>query len=777
MKGASRIKDYFFPIFCGLILFSLCFAAYKFVKAAPLTGANADVGIYWHDLFGSTFTNDTANANDSDEAGDVMWPANTGTRKAYIGHLTTKFNKIYFDVSSAIIGSDTAMQLEYYNGSSWTDLTLDTGANPLYTAGVGSMSFTAPSDWATTSVNEISAYYIRTKANANGVSGASISQISLQTVTPPGVTVTESDGATSVIESGTTDTYTIVLNAAPSSNVTIAVSPDAYSTVSTSSIVFTTSNWNSAVTVTVSAVNNSIAEGTHTSQVTHTATSGDSGYNAITVSSVTASVTDNDTAGITVTQVGGTTAVTEGGVTDDITFVLTSAPTSTVTITLTPTSQITLSTSSIQFTSSNWDTAVTSTITAVNDETVEGTHTATMSYAVASSNWNYNNFTLTATSVSITDNDTEPVTNTSNNNSPSATPAPAPIISVVPEVTVDSAPATPAAPVEVNLQADQPIAISVSGESHTVSQVGIATVNQVTVVIQSDPITVTLLRDAPKEVDINKDGKPDMRLLYKGLQDGVPKMQITALTELGENDKAISINKGAKSTKVPEITLTLRAQNVSFVALSEDPHFTGASFIPYTSSASWILSPGAGEKTVYVRFRSPEGGTADSSDTIEYIPTNDKRTIKQDLVCLLSPGKAYQYANASGVYYILESSSKDTFAEQTTPCTKRPFNSAETFYTYFGSYQEIQPTTKEILDAIPDDGITFMPLGPLAKVKDKALVKQITSPKVYLLSENKLHWIQTEKVFIGMGFAWNAIEDISYTLFSKFIEGEPVANQ
>lgn len=641
MKNFISQHKYKVIVASFLIFVSIAFLSLipnKITYAAPLTGANSDVGAFFFQFGGPV--DDTTDANDSDVAGDVSWPSgNQDSKTSYIGHLTSKFKKVVVDVSSATSDTGQNLNMQYWNGSAWVALTLSAETHPFDTVGVNSFSFSPPADWATTTVGGTSAYYIRTPIavgtlNERGFVNAQVSQVSLQLVAPPAVTVTESDGATTLTEAGATDSYTLVLDAQPDSDVTIAVTPDTSATVSTSSIVFTTLNWDTPVTVTVTAANNNIAEGSHTSVIAHTATSGDANYNNISISSVTSTITDNDTAGVTVTQTDGSTSVTEGGATDDVTVVLTSAPTSTVTVTLTPSSQITLSTSSLEFNSVNWNTPVTSTITAVNDTAVEGNHSATIAYSVASSNWNYNGISVANTSVSITDNDTAATTPTSNNNSPSAAPAAPPVITFPVETTQpsdanESSPSAPAAPQEVVLQTDQPVAVSVGSESHTVTQVGAVSATQITVVVQSDPITLTLLVDKPQEVDVNKDGKPDLRLTYKGLVNGKPEMSILALTAEGENKKPLSINAGAATTQNPHVTLTVRAQNVTLMAISEDKTFAAANFVPYAPTAEWTLSSGAGEKTVYVRLRSAAGGTADISDTILYQPKNDTKEVTQ----------------------------------------------------------------------------------------------------------------------------------------------------
>jgi hypothetical protein len=110
----------------------------------------------------------------------------------------------------------------------------------------------------------------------------------------PGVGISESGGSTNVAEGGATDTYTVVLNTAPSANVTITLNAGAQLMVVPASLTFTPANWNMPQTVTVTAVDDALVEGPHSGTITHTAASTDAAYNAIAIASVTAGITDND---------------------------------------------------------------------------------------------------------------------------------------------------------------------------------------------------------------------------------------------------------------------------------------------------------------------------------------------------------------------------------------------------------------------------------------------------------------------------------------------------
>lgn len=219
------------------------------------------------------------------------------------------------------------------------------------------------------------------------------------------VIIADSGGSTDVTEDGTTDTYTVVLATQPTANVAISVSPASQITVAPTSLTFTSFNWNTPQSVTVTAVNDSSVEGNHTGTISHIASSSDSNYNGLAIASVTAKITDNDSAGVTIAESEGTTNVSEGGTVDNYTVVLTAMPTANVTIKISPDSQVTVSPTSLTFTNTNWNTAQTVTVTAVNDDVAEGNHTGTIVHTATSNDSNYNGIGIDSVRVDIADND------------------------------------------------------------------------------------------------------------------------------------------------------------------------------------------------------------------------------------------------------------------------------------------------------------------------------------------------------------------------------------
>ncbi len=114
----------------------------------------------------------------------------------------------------------------------------------------------------------------------------------------PGVTV----GDTIDVAEGTlTDSYDVVLDSVPTADVEITVTPDSQTDLGAgpgTAIVlsFTPSTAQTPQTVNVTAVDDAVVEGPHTSTITHTATSADSNYDGIAINSVTANITENDSA-------------------------------------------------------------------------------------------------------------------------------------------------------------------------------------------------------------------------------------------------------------------------------------------------------------------------------------------------------------------------------------------------------------------------------------------------------------------------------------------------
>lgn len=239
----------------------------------------------------------------------------------------------------------------------------------------------------------------------NGLSVASITAHVTDNDTA-GVTVGTISGHTT--EALGTATFTVVLDTQPTADVSIGVTSDntAEGTVSTASLTFTSVNWATPQTVTVTGVNDLIDDGNITYHaVLATTSSADLFYNVINPADVTIINDDNDTAGISVTESAGTTDILESGATDAYEIVLLSEPVADVTVTPSADAQVTVDVPSVIFTSLNWNTPRTITVTAVNDADVEGDHTGTITHAASSVDAVYNAIVIGSVIANITDND------------------------------------------------------------------------------------------------------------------------------------------------------------------------------------------------------------------------------------------------------------------------------------------------------------------------------------------------------------------------------------
>ena len=212
--------------------------------------------------------------------------------------------------------------------------------------------------------------------------------------------------ASSIAEPVGTTTFTIRLLSEPNGTVMLDfMSIDTTEcVVSPSTFTFNAGNWNTNQVITISAVDDLIADGTQPCAVMtqYNLMSTASEYSSLSnPPNVPLNVTDNDTAGISLSSI----TVTEGQAGVGMDVVLTSQPTSDVTINFTPDAQCTLAPATLTFTNGNWNTVQSVTVTAVDDALSEGAHTCVITYSASSIDTNYV-LASTAHNADVVDNDT-----------------------------------------------------------------------------------------------------------------------------------------------------------------------------------------------------------------------------------------------------------------------------------------------------------------------------------------------------------------------------------
>ncbi|NER09470.1 Calx-beta domain-containing protein [Muriicola jejuensis] len=234
-----------------------------------------------------------------------------------------------------------------------------------------------------------------------------------------GFTVSPLTLATS--EGGTGQSFTVVLNRAPATDVVILLnsSDTTEGTLSASSLTFTTGNWNTVRTVNVIPFDDDFVDGDQVYTITASIDDANSNnfFDALPDQTITVTNSDNDAAGIIITPISGNTS--EAGVSANFTIFLESEPTGDVVIPLSSndTGEGTIAVSSVTLNTTNWDTGVNVVVTGVDDTFVDGP----VSYAIitgnpTSSDPNYDILTgANLADVSVTNNDNDTASLSINN--------------------------------------------------------------------------------------------------------------------------------------------------------------------------------------------------------------------------------------------------------------------------------------------------------------------------------------------------------------------------
>ena len=364
------------------------------VSAAEDDDPTEDTATVTHTVAGGDYASFAASSvavtvTDNDTPGVTVAPTsltvNEGATATYTVRLNTQPSG---DVTVAISSDNTDVTVSTPS-LTFTSTTWNATQTITVTA---AQDANAAVDMATLTHNPSGADY-----NSNSVSNATVTddETAGVTVTPTFLMLTE----------GGSDTYSVVLDTEPTATVTFTVADDsAEVNVLTSSLTFTTSDWNMAKTVTVASIADDVDEGTETATATHMVSGGD--YGSVSAADVDVTVTDDDTRGVTVSE---SLLTIEEADRSTYTVVLTSAPTANVTVEVSSdTTGVTVSPSSLTFMSSNWNSARTVTVRTAEDRIDEADQTAALTHMV--SGGDYGSVSATGVTVTVTDDDTRGLT-------------------------------------------------------------------------------------------------------------------------------------------------------------------------------------------------------------------------------------------------------------------------------------------------------------------------------------------------------------------------------
>lgn len=195
------------------------------------------------------------------------------------------------------------------------------------------------------------------------------------------------------------------LNAKPKSNVIVTIKSDHGDrlSISSSSLMFTPSNWNTDQTVIFTAIDDHIANGDLNFSITINSSSGDSRFNDI-ENNVPVKIKDNDDAGIIYDD---SSIILNEGQSVVRTFKLKSQPLADVILNISSDHDDTLTISSKQliFTSSNWNINQSVTFTAIDDNIASGDLSFNIKIKTSSTDVLYNNIPENVIPITIKDDD------------------------------------------------------------------------------------------------------------------------------------------------------------------------------------------------------------------------------------------------------------------------------------------------------------------------------------------------------------------------------------
>ena len=215
----------------------------------------------------------------------------------------------------------------------------------------------------------------------------------------PRVTVTAADPLT--VNEGASNTYSVVLGVGPTANVVITMSSDnADVTTQPAILTFTTDNWQTVQTVTVSAAQDT-DDADDAAIISH-AVSGAAEYNGIAVDPVNVAVTDTVSGEIRVRVIAADPLTVNEGGSNTYSVVLGWEPTANVVITISSDNgDVTTQRSLLVFTPDNWQTAKIVTVRAAQDFD-DADDAAIISHAVSGAA-EYNGIAVDPVNVAVTD--------------------------------------------------------------------------------------------------------------------------------------------------------------------------------------------------------------------------------------------------------------------------------------------------------------------------------------------------------------------------------------
>jgi hypothetical protein len=232
-------------------------------------------------------------------------------------------------------------------------------------------------------------------------------------IVPDDVTVTVIDNDTvgiliaprelSLSEPEGSATFAITLGSQPTATVVIRLASEGQTAVAPAELSFTEVDWRAPVSVTISAVDDYLAEGQHGSVISPTVSSQDGHYDGFALASITVVIADNDRAGVVVTPTR--LLLAEGDPPQGYQVALGSQPAEPVSITVTTDPQMVVTPTLLTFGALEWPASEMVMIAAVDDILSEEPVSSTISHTISTTDRNYAGLVISDVVASVVDND------------------------------------------------------------------------------------------------------------------------------------------------------------------------------------------------------------------------------------------------------------------------------------------------------------------------------------------------------------------------------------
>lgn len=229
------------------------------------------------------------------------------------------------------------------------------------------------------------------------------------------------------------------------------------------------------------------------------------------------------------------------------------------------------------------------------------------------------------------------------------------------------------------------------------------------------------------------------------------------------NNASVLINNNASTTNSLVVTLTMSANNMASqyapleMKIGNFSDLSSVAWRPYSTTTTWTLLNGIGQKTVYAQFRNSRGISVVVNDSINYTTGQ----VLGDRDCSNSAGMLIAKRNTkdAAVYFV------------GSDCKKYVFPDPKTYYTWYENFNSVIKVEVAELDFYKDGGVVPYRSG----VK---LVKHPDTANVYAVEPNgTLRLVPSAEIARALyGDKWQSlVQDVIVGyFFSSYSIGEPM---